>query len=54
RGTFGRCVLVRSKIDTSQLFVIKEIDLSKLKSAKDRMDARREVDLLKQLDWPGI
>ncbi|CAG8477062.1 12447_t:CDS:2 [Dentiscutata heterogama] len=54
RGTFGRCVLVRSKTDMSQLYVIKEIDLSKLKNAKNRMEARREVELLKQLNWPGI
>ncbi|CAG8833773.1 1892_t:CDS:1, partial [Racocetra persica] len=54
RGTFGRCVLVRSKTDMSRLYVIKEIDLSKLKNVKNRIEARREVELLKQLNWPGI
>ncbi|CAG8725324.1 12792_t:CDS:1, partial [Racocetra fulgida] len=38
----------------SRLYVIKEIDLSKLKNPKNRIEARREVELLKQLNWPGI
>ncbi|CAG8712017.1 5871_t:CDS:1 [Cetraspora pellucida] len=45
---------VRSKTDMSRLNVIKEIDLSKLKNAKNRIEARCEVELLKQLNWLGI
>ncbi|CAG8546315.1 9324_t:CDS:2 [Cetraspora pellucida] len=53
-GTFGRCVLVRSKTDMSRSNVIKEINLSKLKNAKNRIEARCEVELLNQLNWLGI
>lgn len=52
KGSFGKALLVRSKLD-KKLCVVKEISISEM-DAKEQKEAANEVNVLSQLKHPNI
>jgi hypothetical protein len=53
RGGFGAAILVAPKTDPTKRYVVKEVSLSAM-GTKERADAQKEVDFLRELSHPNI
>ena len=53
KGAFGAAVLVAARADPKQQYVIKQVDVSRLKP-KERDEAKKEIKLLASFHHPNI